>query len=118
MRRIQAGKSGNVAVCEDHITGAIRIIHPAFVGKHGTELTGRIENVGELLGNPPTVFAPASIIVVAAAHPVQRGSIPDVAPLIEQRAVIFPITGDITVAMEFPRSGVSVRRAVTGTWST
>ena len=99
--RIQARKGVDAALREDHIAVAIRITHAAFVGEHGSEFAGRIENIRKLLRDPPGVFAPAAIIVVAAAHPVQSRGVQDVAPLIEERAVSTAVHGDFAVAMEF-----------------
>ena len=49
----------------------------------GANFPGGIENIGKLLGDPPGVFAPAAIIVVAAAHPIHRRRVQNVAPLVE-----------------------------------
>jgi hypothetical protein len=91
----------NTALHEDYIAVAIRITHAAFIREHRGEFAGRIENVGKLLSDPPGVFAPVAIIVIAAAHPIQCRSVQNVAPLVKQRSVITAIAGDFAVAMEF-----------------
>ena len=102
----------DAALREDHIAVAIRIRHAAFVGKHGSEFAGRIENIRKLLGDPPGVFPPVAIIVVAAAHPVQCRSVQDVAPLIEERTVILPV--EIEISLWRWNSPRAIRRFLSG----
>ena len=72
------------------------------VTEHGHEFTGRVEDVGELLADPPGVFAAGPVIVIATAHPIERSGIQDVAVLIQDRAVVTAIHGDLAMAVKLP----------------
>ena len=77
-----------------------RIIHTPLVAEHGRKLAGRVKDVGKFLADPPTVFAPRAIVVVAAPHPVERARVQDVAVLVQNRAVAAAIHGDLAVPVE------------------
>src|SRR5437762_13532560 len=87
-------------------------IHDApLVAEHRDEGAWRIKNVGQLLLEPPGVLPAAPIVVIAAAYPSESAGVEDVAPLVEDRAILPAIHRDLAVAMEFPtHNPISIRR--------
>src|SRR5262245_16565333 len=79
---------------------AFRINDAPFIGEHRDEFTRRMEYICNFLRDPPSVFAPAAVIVIAAADPVHIAGIEDVAPLIEQSPVVPTIHRDLAMPME------------------
>src|SRR5262249_30394648 len=67
-----------------------------------------IESVGELLDGPPTVFAAAAVVMVAAGHPVHVGSIDHVAIGVDERAIAAAIAAQLGVTMKFPTQKLEI----------
>ncbi len=78
----------------------LRIVDAALVVIHGDELGAQRVGVRELLCQPPGVFACAAVVVIAAAHPVERGSVDEVAVAVDQRTIASAVEGDLRVAVE------------------
>src|SRR5262249_54822166 len=59
------------------------------------------EHLGQLLDRPPGILAAETVVVVAAADPIQFCGIQRVPPRIPQRTVAAAIHRDLCVSMEF-----------------
>ena len=105
-KKLAAGKRAYAALREEHITVPFRVRNATFVGEQWCELTRCVKNVGQLLNNPPRVFAAGSIVMVAAADPIHVRGIQCIAPLVKQCAVSAAIHGNLAVAMEFAANDV------------
>ena len=81
---------------------ALRIAHAAFVAEHRSELAGDQERVGHLLREPPGVLAEPAVVVVATAGPVHVGGVDEVAPGVDDVAVIAAVAADRGVPVELP----------------
>ena len=60
--------------------------------------------------NPPGVLAARPIVVIATAHPIHGGGIQHVAVLIEHRAVVAAVHGNLAVTMELPAQDLQIAR--------
>src|ERR1700733_12751643 len=77
----------NPSLRKQDIAMSLGIQNAALVRKEWNELSGRVENIGEFLGDPPRVLTKVPIVMVATANPVHIAGIERVAPLIEQCAI-------------------------------
>src|SRR4030081_566236 len=84
-----------------------RILHAALIHEHRGELTLLVENIRQLLRDPPGVLAAAAtlhhraVIVIAAADPIHPGRIDHVAILIEDCAIAATIRRYLAMAVKF-----------------
>src|SRR5208282_4121818 len=68
-RTPEAWKGANSPLHEDYVPMAFRISHASLIRKHRDELARRIENIGELLRDPPEIFPPSTIVMIATPDP-------------------------------------------------
>src|SRR5206468_3366189 len=59
----KARQRADAALGEDHVAMAFGIGDAALVHEHGDELALVVENIGELLGDPPGIFPAAAVVV-------------------------------------------------------
>src|SRR5947209_8582949 len=107
----EARQGPDAALREDHVAVPLRIRNAALVIEHRYKFPGRIEDVGQLLSDPPAIFASTAVIVIAAANPVEGARIQDVPPLIEQRAIETAIHRDFAVAVKFAPHNFQIARS-------
>ncbi len=97
----QARQWPDSALRENHVAMSLGILHAALVVKHRDESSGAVEDVGELLRNPPRIFAARAVVVIAAAGPIHVGGVDEVAVLVDDRAVVSAVHGNLAVAVKF-----------------
>ena len=96
----QARQNSYTALCKEHIAVSFRIRNAALIAEERGKFSRRIEEISQFLRGPPTVLAAAAIVMIAAACPVERRNIQQIAPLINQSSIQSAVHGDFAVPVE------------------